>query len=644
MISVTNTPKSFLNEFKNPRGMKMKKNTFKNLICLILILTAFPFTNVKASITFDDDISKFKDPIAKEYYASLDEDLQLEIIDNLLDEEYTNIDELELAFRENVILYSVYDASTNKDIYEILRSNNDLLQIDFNRSEALHVSACNKLRRELYPSISILKEIYEEAITPCITGGGNGSSFTPSISDSCGENLTWSLNENVLTISGSGDMLDFYNPLRAPWYEQRDNIQTVIIKDGITTIGANAFIGCTNVTSFSIPESVTYIGYGAFSNCFFLEKITLPSKITSISDKMFYACRNLKELHFSGNIKSIGSYAFYLCSNLTELKIPDTVTTIYSHAFEGCTDLKNVSLPSGLTAISDYMFYDCQMLTLTDIPDTLSTIGKYAFYNCLELTNMNIPDTVKHIDSYAFANCFNIESIDISENISVLNEGTFYNCTKLNNVIIPDKVTSIGDNCFEGCTKLTDITFQKNISDIGKYAFFYCTNLKNINLPGKNTSIGEYAFAGCIRLDTLNILNTISIIDSYAFYNCNKLKTVYYYQPENTLNSITVGNENAPLADAYWHLVICTKTNCSKTPDYDVFSVVPTNIPVGSTIVFACFNDNQMVYLESRTYSEENPIYFVKFGKSDYDAVKIIVLESFSSVKPLCESETLKIN
>ena len=92
-------------------------------------------------------------------------------------------------------------------------------------------------------------------------------------SGTCGDNLTWTLEESTgtLTISGSGAMSDYsyiaYSSNYAPWYNDRTKILIVIIEDGVTSIGSGAFYNCSGLTSVTIPNSVTSIGIGAFEDC-----------------------------------------------------------------------------------------------------------------------------------------------------------------------------------------------------------------------------------------------------------------------------------------------------------------------------------------------------------------------------------------
>ena len=108
----------------------------------------------------------------------------------------------------------------------------------------------------------------------------------------CGDNLTWKFtsSDGTLTISGTGDMTNYSSREPAPWYSRCSEIEKVVIKDGVTSIGDCAFYGCSSLTSVTIPNSVTSIGVDAFLDCSSLTSVTIPNSVTSIGDGAFYYC------------------------------------------------------------------------------------------------------------------------------------------------------------------------------------------------------------------------------------------------------------------------------------------------------------------------------------------------------------------
>jgi len=125
------------------------------------------------------------------------------------------------------------------------------------------------------------------------------------IDGTCGENVTWSLSDDgVLTISGTGPMDD------NPWYDDRASISSVIIENGVTTIGDAAFYYCENLTNLKIPDSVTDIGWSAFSDCHSLTSVEIGDSVTFIGDEAFYFCRSLSGVIFFGDAPEIEDNAF----------------------------------------------------------------------------------------------------------------------------------------------------------------------------------------------------------------------------------------------------------------------------------------------------------------------------------------------
>ena len=159
------------------------------------------------------------------------------------------------------------------------------------------------------------------------------------VSGTCGGNLTWSYDTNTkaLTIDGIGDMYDYYSG--SPWAQVRSDILSISLPDGLTSIGGDAFSGCSSLTSITIPNSVTSIGDYAFYECFSLTSITIPNSVTSIGERAFSTCSALTSITIPNSVTSIGYYAFSNCSSLTSITIPNSVTSIGSGAFSDCSQV-----------------------------------------------------------------------------------------------------------------------------------------------------------------------------------------------------------------------------------------------------------------------------------------------------------------
>ena len=290
-----------------------------------------------------------------------------------------------------------------------------------------------------------------------------------------GSNLTWTLDsEGVLTISGSGDMYNYgSSDFSAPLDGSRSRVKSVVIADGVTSIGEYAFFYCESLTSVTIPDSVTSIGKYAFFCCTSLTSVTIPDSVTSIGRFAFSNCTSLTSVTIPDSVTSIGEYAFYYCKSLTSMTIPDSVTSISSSTFASCTSLTSVTIPNSVTSIGEYAFYDCKSLTSVTIPGSVTSIGLYAFASCTSLTGIWVAEGNSHYANDASGVLFNKDKTTL-----VQCPGAFAAYT------IPDSVTSIGDNTFDHCTSLTSVTIPDGVTSIGWRAFSNCTSLTDVYYAG----------------------------------------------------------------------------------------------------------------------------------------------------------------
>ena len=276
--------------------------------------------------------------------------------------------------------------------------------------------------------------------------------------------LTWELNSGTLTISGDGAMPD-YSYGEAPWYDYRFSIFTVVIGNGVTSIGNLAFYGCQYIPSITIPNSVATIGDQAFSSCSSLASITIPNSVTII-----------------------GNYTFNNCQTLTSITIPNSVIIIGTSPFQGCTKLAVIEVESGNANYSsdNGVLFDKEKTILICCP-----AGK--------ANNYTIPNGVIFIEN-----------------------GAFLSCSALTSIVIPNSVTTIRNNAFYNCSALTSVTIPNSVTTIGAWAFGNCTALTSVTIPNSVTTIENFAFHYCTALNAVTILNIIPIeIEPYVFLEVN---------------------------------------------------------------------------------------------------------------------------
>ena len=396
-------------------------------------------------------------------------------------------------------------------------------------------------------------------------------------SGTCGDKLTWSLSDDgTLTISGTGDMVEYEYYGAAPWYSFCMQVTTVIIENGVTSIGDCAFSGCSNLTKANIASGVKAIGNLAFSGCSSLTTVTVPASVTSIGESAFSRCAALTGVTIPSGVTTIGEYAFDSCAVLTSVDIPDGVTGIARGTFRNCTSLKNVTIPDSVTRIDRNAFERCTSLAAVTISRSVISIAEGTFTGSgtavnvaaenkyysseagtlydkekttllhagnLEEDTFTIPDGVRRIAAYAFSDCAALKRITIPASVTSIGRHAFEECISLTGVTIPDSVTDIGSYAFSGCNSLTDIAIPKDVTHIGQYAFGGCWGLTDMTLPSSMTEIEEGVFSGCKNLASITIPKSVTNIVGYAFYACDNLADVYYTGTAADWEKVTIEND-----------------------------------------------------------------------------------------------------
>ena len=337
----------------------------------------------------------------------------------------------------------------------------------------------------------------------------------------CGLHLKWHLTNGVLTISGKGGMDGYPYPKRAPWSWDRYDIKRIIIGDGVTTIGQDAFRDCSSLTSVTIPNSVTTIRWSAFSGCSTLTSVTIPNSVTKIGDS-----------------------AFAYCSALTSVTIPNSVTEIGSSAFFNCSALTSVTIPNSVTEIGDHAFAYCSALTSVTIPNSVTTIGQAAFRDCSALTSVTIPNSVTEIGGSAFRDCSALTSVTIPNSVTIIDHHTFRECTNLQKVNIGNSVKTIGILAFEHCTSITQILSEAVVPPICASDAFYRLNKSKCKLTVPKNSLDAYKQADQWK-DFLLIEGSTTLGITNTVYNNSGLADVYTIDGTKRLSKASTDEINA---------------------------------------------------------------------------------------------------
>ena len=386
-------------------------------------------------------------------------------------------------------------------------------------------------------------------------------------------------NGNVVKVIISGDKGKVPEGLLYNWeggqsqipMEKWIHVEEVVIEEGVTVIGKNAFIGCANLKTVTLPESLKTIGQYAFAHCTSLETIEIPDGVKEIGEKAFFFCtalssvripesvteisraafayaESLTTVEFPSNLTKIGDFAFQNCG-FTSMDVPATVKELGEGAFSTCRSLKEVTVTSETETIGKNAFYFCDSLKNITISEGVKTIGEEAFRQCSSLESITIPSTVTDLGTCIFKNCFALKEAVIKGGTvkgSFSTDATFYQCSSLNTLIISEnamldesfRVGSskdslqtvkigkgvIGNSAFSNCTNLTTVELGDGVTSIGTNAFLKCTQLPSITIGSSVTSIGTNAFNGCTALTKAEIKS--GVIGESAFKDCTSLADV----------------------------------------------------------------------------------------------------------------------
>ena len=357
---------------------------------------------------------------------------------------------------------------------------------------------------------------------------------------------------------------------------------TVVIPNGITYIGKDAFMNCTHVTEVTLPDTLQSISSRAFYGCTGLTHITIPASVQAIHERAFFECLSLKDVtllpvaptiahdafgtwnksvlrdvvyggtdeewdnipidpenyHISyvlpgASVTYLGDFTINENHHLIKynghadvLIIPDGVTYIEPNACKGA-DMTRVIIPDSVTDTLSTVFMDCTSLKSVKMSANMTTIPAGWFWKCTSLTDIELPDGVTVIGPDAFNNCTSLKRLTIPNSVTQIEGEAFWNCKSLTGITIPSGVTELSSGLFKGCTSLKSIEIPAGVEKIRQQAFSGCTALTELTVPDGVTDIYKEAFKDCTGLKRLNLMSVSAYISNDAFTGCD-IQDIYY--------------------------------------------------------------------------------------------------------------------
>jgi len=415
----------------------------------------------------------------------------------------------------------------------------------------------NRKKRQLLILLAGMALMFTVAAAVNASGMQTGSEPAVYLTEGVNENIAWSLEDGVLTISGTGEMEE------TPWLDHRDQIRTVIIREGITHIAPYAFMECPALTSISFPDTVVSFGDHAVNHCPELKEVTLPASVKDFDVAPFEGS-GLLNIYVDEDSPYYTSVDGVLYTkdktvlmvypagrNDTEYVVPEGTERIFVSAFQ-YSNLEKIVLPSTLTEIDEWVFARCKALTQIEIPAGVNSVGKCAFIDVPTLISVKFTGMLPYVGDDAFAETSEGFEILYPENIgswadviTVDPDGTEWwnihdDCWRMKGYTGD---TVLEGNYRKGSIEETDITWAISydgtltISGTGEIPDYdwgvyeapwttYRGMITSVSIGEGITGIGTHSLRGLYKLREIEIPANVRYINMGALEGCDSLEKI----------------------------------------------------------------------------------------------------------------------
>ncbi len=352
-----------------------------------------------------------------------------------------------------------------------------------------------------------------------------------------------------------------------------NSVESIQLPESIVTLENNAFEGCDSITEFRFPQNIKEVPSAILYHCDKLQKVVLAEGTTVLGSDAFSTCPQLTDINIStmNTLTATGNYVFYN-TGFTTMTLPNSITSMGYCPFYSCQKLTSINVPTGI----DYVPYDfcnnCPNLVSVQMHDGIRVVRHNAFYGCSSLPAIELNDSIESIEYNAFRDCEKLVLDKLPANLLVIGDAAFlntkamtgtltipagvfqiesnaFNGSNIAAAILPDSISSMGTGIFANCQQLADVKMPKHIKRITNYMFQNCKALEQIQVPDSLKAVGYCAFDGS-GLTSIQLPDSLEVIESYSFratklkefrvpdglkgdpgsytwQNCKQLKTIY---------------------------------------------------------------------------------------------------------------------